>query len=322
MHELTIRKNGKAEMAYVGATPWHGLGQQLPEGAELDVWREAAGMDWRIGRSRVRYGDAPSQYIFDDHHVLFRSDTKQPLGIVSPKYQVVQPGQVLEFFNDLTKANGFKLHTAGTLFGGKRFWALASIGEEATIVGQDRVGGFLLLSSSCDGSLATTARFTTICVVCNNTLSMAINGKKAEVTIRHTSKFDPKAVKDQLGIVTGRFGEFMSAARSLAKVPLTNNQAGQLVGDLLLETKTVLGTIKDVSQSKQYQKIMELFKGNAMGGTLLGREGTAWGAVNAVTEFVDHHARAQSDSNRLASAWFGRGDALKTAAMDKALLLV
>ncbi len=58
-----------------------------------------------------------------------------------------------------------------------------------------------------------------------------------------------------------------------------------------------------------------------MGGTLAGAEGGAWGVVNAVTEFVDHHARASTDSHRLASAWFGRGDNLKTVAFEKALAI-
>jgi len=319
-HELTIRKNQKAEMAYVGDVPWHGLGQRLEEGADIETWKTAAGMDWRVCRSRVRYGDGANQQIYDGAHVLFRSDDKSPLGIVSPKYKVVQPGEVLEFFRDLTDGNGYKLHTAGTMFGGKRFWALAAIGEEATVVGEDRVGGFLLLSSSADGSLATSARFTTVRVVCNNTLSMALgDGKSNEVVVRHASAFDPEGVKNRLGLARGQFKEFMDAARVLAAKRITASDAGQFVGELLVDTKTVLGQVKDVSESRQYQRIMDLFKTDALGGTLLSAEGTKWGLVNAVTQFVDHDARAATADSRMASAWFGRGDALKTAAFAKAL---
>lgn len=320
---VTVRKNGFAEIAYVGEKPWHGLGQELQAGANLAVWREAAGMDWKIQRGVVRYATTHEADLglmeMPEQHVLFRSDTKQSLGIVSPKYKVVQPTQVLEFFRDLTDANGYTLNTAGTLFDGRRFWALASIGEEACVVGDDKVGGYLLLSTSCDGTLATTARFTTVRVVCNNTLSMALDGKaKREVVVRHTSRFDAEQVKQQLGLARDHFGDFMKAARQLAKVRLTNERAGEFIGSLLVDTKMVYKD--DVTKSRQYQKIMDLFKSSAMGGTLAGVEGSAWGVVNAVTEYVDHHAKATTDSHRLANAWFGRGDDLKTTALERALV--
>lgn len=320
---VTVRKDGKAEMAWVGETPWHGLGQELTAGADLEIWRIAAGMDWRVQRSKIRYfGDkeGEQQLEIPDQHVLFRSDSKQHLGIVSAKYKVVQPGEVLEFFRDLTAANGYTLNTAGTLFDGRRFWALASIGEEACVVGEDRIGGFLLLSTSCDGTMATTAKFTTIRVVCNNTLSMALRDHaRREVIVRHTSKFNADSVKQELGLARDTFGDFLKITRELAKQSVNHDAADEFVATLLKDTKTVLG--EDVRKSKQFQKIMALFEGSAMGGTLLGAEGTAWGLVNAVTEYVDHHARASTDSHRLDSAWFGRGDDLKSAAFERATML-
>jgi phage/plasmid-like protein (TIGR03299 family) len=321
---VTVRKNGFAEMAYVGETPWHGLGQELQAGADLEVWKQAAGMDWTIQRGVVRYatsrGEDLGLHDIPESHVLFRSDSKAALGIVSKKYKVVQPGEVLEFFRDLTDANGYTLNTAGTLFDGKRFWALAAIGEEACVVGEDKIGGYLLLSSSCDGTLATTARFTTIRVVCNNTLSMALTGKaEREVVVRHTSHFNANEVKSQLGLARGHFGDFLKAARVLAAKSMSNEKAEDFTDALLKDTGTVLG--EDVRKSKQFQKIMDLFKGSAMGGTLVSAEGSAWGLVNSVTEFVDHHARAKTDSHRIASAWYGRGDSLKTEALERALAL-
>jgi phage/plasmid-like protein (TIGR03299 family) len=310
-------------MAYVGETPWHGLGQALEAGADIDTWRKAARMDWKISRSRVRFGEGVNSGIYEGAHVLFRSDTKSPLGIVSPKYKTVQPAEVLEFFRDLTESQGYVLNTAGTLFDGKRFWALAKVGDDAVVMGEDRVGGYLLLSTSCDGTLATTAKFTTVRVVCNNTLSMALSKSAASAntfTLKHTSKFDAAAAKASLGLAAGQFGVFMQHARALAKINVSSMRAAEFTESLLADTKTVLG--EDVRKSKQYAKIMDLFQNSAMGGTLLGANGTAWGMVNAITEFADHHARAQTVDARLASAWFGRGDSLKTTALERAVALI
>ena len=47
--------------------------------------------------------------------------------------------------------------------------------------------------------------------------------------------------------------------------------------------------------------------------------GTAWGWINACTEYADWHIRARSDENRFASAQWGPGAALKAKALDLAL---
>ena len=57
-------------------------------------------------------------------------------------------------------------------------------------------------------------------------------------------------------------------------------------------------------------------EGEGRGAGVDGVKGTAWGFLNAVTEYADHHARATSDDNRKASAWFGPGDALKAKAAE------
>lgn len=43
------------QMAYVGRTPWHGLGNKLPEQQPLEVWMEQAGLDWTIHETPVRF---------------------------------------------------------------------------------------------------------------------------------------------------------------------------------------------------------------------------------------------------------------------------
>ena len=87
-------------MAYVGETPWHQLGNELPARQPIDVWAQKAGMDWTICETPVRYmteqaGSLGSIMSFDEQKVLYRSDTKAPLSVVSGRYQVVQPKPVL-----------------------------------------------------------------------------------------------------------------------------------------------------------------------------------------------------------------------------------
>jgi phage/plasmid-like protein (TIGR03299 family) len=318
---VTVRKDGFAEMAYVGQVPWHGLGQALAAGAPIETWLTQAGLDWTVKQTPVCFRAGPTYHKLTDKQVLFRSDTQEALGVVSNKYKVVQPKEVLEFFRDLVGVNGYELNTAGTLGGGKKFWALASVGEEAAIIGDDTVRGFLLLATSCDGSLSTTARFVIERVVCQNTLEMAMGEKTMhKVNVSHRSQFSSSNVKAQLGLAEGSFREFLVAARRLAKVAVTKEQAETFTGALLRDHGMI--ATENLVKSKPVQSIQELFLGAGLGAELLGVAGTAWGLVNAITEYIDHRAKSKSDSHRLDNAWFGLGAQVKTAAMTRALELV
>lgn len=324
-HELTIRRSGKAEMAYVGETPWHGLGEQLQRGASIEQWQAAAGMDWEVKRSRVRYeaGDgAENLRIINDQHVLYRGDTREPLGVVSDRYELVQPGQVLGFFRDLVGTAGFELETAGTLFGGRKFWALASIGDKVEVSDGDKVGGYLLLVSSCDGSSATEATETTVRVVCNNTLRMSLSEKgRTSVKVSHRTAWNPDYIKHRLESANGNFSKFVVAARKLSKLKMTNMAAEKFVADLLRDVAKVSTQRVAMDDNPTFQRVLALFNGGGMGAAMAGSKGTAWGMVNAVTEFVDHHAKASTTDHRLEAAWLGKGDDLKTAALERALAL-
>lgn len=317
-HELTMRGD-VAEMAFVGQVPWHGLGQQLSPGASIEEWTDAAGMNWEIKSSPVVFDAVEGlQLEMPSKQVLYRSDNNLPLSIVSSRYNVVQPGEVMEFFRDISESNDFQLDTAGTMFDGRRFWALAKIGESANVLGTDKVDGHLLISTSCDGSLQTSAQFTAVRVVCANTLSMALSEKnKKEVSVSHRQIFNAGEMKDKLGIARGNFATFINASRQLANKKMSDAQAEQFVAKLL--KNTVMKNSDKVGESKTFQKIMSLFKGEAIGSELDGCQNTAWAAVNSITEFVDHHTRTRSDSARLANAWFGSGDTLKTLALEMAL---
>lgn len=309
-HHLTINAGGRAEMAFVGETPWHGLGQPLRPGASIDEWRIAAGMNWSIRRSPVQYMcDQLEQHEWKDQHVLFRSDTKAPLATASPRYKEVQPREVLEFFRDLVNENGFELETAGTMKGGRRFWALANTGLGGEVVDGDTVNSYLLLVTSCDGGLATTGQFTSVRVVCNNTLQMSLSEEGAtRVAVRHNTTFNPDKMKIDLGLnAADVYADFMSRMQGLANTSVSGSRAEEVI-EALFAMKGMKGPIRE---SKGFNTVLQLFNGTGKGSRIDGVEGTAWGIVNAVTEYTDWHIRAKNQENRLDSAWFGAGRSLK-----------
>lgn len=329
MAHLIDFSTGRAGMAYVGQTPWHGLGEQLQPGAPLEVWQVQAGMDWQARETALQgtAGAADSPITFASKG-LFRSDTLAPLSIVGDNYKVVQPGEVLEFFRDLVAADGFALETAGCLDEGRKFWALARTGQAGRIGANDMINGYLLLASSLDGSMATTAQFTSVRVVCNNTLRVAVADSKGAVKVRHRSVFDASKVKGELGLLPASWDAFMSDAQQLAETPvILHNKAEQKKRITQFLCETFGGDPNKELEEQPNKRAMirtwELFTDASQnpGADMQSANGTAWGLVNAVTRYVDFERRAMSQSNRLEAAWFGLGADAKSRAWDSALKL-
>lgn len=322
-------------MAYVGETPWHGLGNELTPNQPIEVWAEQAGMDWTIESSDVSYyanHAAGGKLImpFPDNKVLYRSDTLEPLSVVSQRYQEVQPREILEFYRDLTEQADFELETAGVLKGGRKFWALAKTGQSTALKGKDVSNGYILLATACDGTLATTAQFTSIRVVCNNTLAISLADKSGGVVkVPHSTVFDAEKVKTQLGISVKHWQEHMYQMKQLTERRVTQAEATNYlnrlfndVDDTLIMFPTNKKTQKAVPNAKAMNQIMTMFNGQGRGADLDSARDTAYGLLCAVTEFVDHERRAMSTDHRLDSAWFGTGANLKQKGLEEAMRLI
>jgi phage/plasmid-like protein (TIGR03299 family) len=310
-------------MAYINATPWHGLGNRLTSKQPIEVWAQQSGITFEIKETPVRFmtesaGSLGAIMSFPEQKVLFRSDTNAPLSVVSQRYKVVQPREILEFYRDLTEISGFELETAGVLKEGRKIWALAKTNQSATLKGNDTLNGYLLLATACDGTLATTAQFTSIRVVCNNTLAVALANGSGAVKVPHSTSFDPQAVKKQLGISVSSWEAFMYRMKTLSERRVKSHEAMNFFLRVFTDPNT---TAPGLTNERAMKKVLALYEGGGKGSDLASSKGTAFGLLNSVTEYVDHERRARSTDHRLESAWFGQGATLKQKALEQALLM-
>lgn len=341
MHDIDFTKN-EAAIAYTGEKPWHGYGTVMKEDQSLVDWIRAAGLDYNVLERPIGWltpyqeeilanveTDTPAKKALYPKHIalegrkaLIRDDTNDCLSIVSNRYKPIQPREIIYFFDSLVKDEGFKIHTAGALADGKRIWALAETGKEFSLGlnGLDRIAAYLLLTTSYDGSSATTAQFTSIRVVCNNTLNFSLTRGENQTTgivrVPHTTEFISADVKGQLGLTEG-WVQFQDNVIQLADYKVSKRQAVEFFLELLGVTD------EDAAAGKQLQSVKKLlsFYESAPGAQYRSSKNTTWGLVNAVSYFTDHGRRAQNNGTRFNSAAFGEGAALKRKAFDKALAL-
>lgn len=321
--------DGKVSFAFAAqdGSAWHGRGNPMRDEAKRAEWLKEAGLDFSVERSQVRF-EVPFQgkkvlAKMPSHDILWCSDTKQALAPVGRDYKVVQPAEIMEFFGDWIAAGQMRMTSAGALGERKVIWAQAEFNEGVIITGQDVIKGKLLLTTGLCGNRATEARNVSERVVCANTLAVAM-GEDSPMSVRvtHRSVFDADAVKARMAAANEQFLAFVEAARALTKVRVNFSKAEELTQALLRPAGNVNADGKEMRKPSGYDAILSLFQGEAMGATMSSSEGTAWGWLNAVTQHVDHGAKARNDDTRTMSAWLGDGDAAKRTALKMALKLV
>jgi phage/plasmid-like protein (TIGR03299 family) len=324
---------GRAAMAFTGATPWHRDGTRLDDAQPLEVWAEAAGMKWQALSAPVQFKTAAGTLgTYGDKRVIYRSDTGAPLSVMGDGYKIVQPLECLEFFRDLIRAQGFKMHTAGVLAGGRKFWALAETPNGGEVVKGDKVRQFLTVCTSLDGTSATTVDFTNVRIVCANTFAEHRSEKRSAgaVKVFHSAEFDAEAAKRSLGLSAEKWQAFMKAAQTMAEQRCTLEEARHILREIfgqpvsakpdaaslamsaINRAKGGAGAMVDQREQRSVARCLDLFTGAGRGASHAGVKGTRWGLFNAITEHVDHEQGR--DATRLQAAWFGRGAGFKDEA--------
>ncbi len=321
------------QIAYKNETPWHGLGFRVSPDATGAEMLKVAGLDWTVQRRALamRAASGVSGNITVDRDsmltnelagfkAIVRSDNNFVFGIPTKKYNVVQNSEIVDLFREYCEAGHASMETVGALRNGAVVWALAKLngGSELTIKGVDKVCGYVLMTTSHDGSLSTIAKATQVRVVCHNTMSAALSGSKAEFKLKHSAKWTAERAheaKEALGIAMQQVVTINEAAANLSNVTIDRSDwldfMGRLMGaDNVLDSKTA--ELTRVAADIQEATVM------SPGANLVSAKGTLWGAVNGVTYYADH-MRGRTQDTRLASAWFGESNLLKSKAMEVAL---
>lgn len=321
-HELATT-NGRTALAYFGEVPWHGLGTRLDRPATAEEAIAAAGLDYEVQLTALTTGDGIP---VSQRKAVVRNDTDDVIGVVGNNYVPIQNRQCFGFLDAVVSEGRLTYHTAGALGRGERVWMLAKLPSYIRVKnGDDLVDKFLLLSNTHDGSSALRVFFTPIRVVCQNTLRQAESrGRGQGIAIMHRGDLQAKIREAQrvLGLAERFYDDAASKIDVLARSYLSAEQLESFFSALYPDSPD--STNRRAANVRH--RLTTLFE-NGIGQDQPDIRHTAWAAYNAVTEYVDHHrpTRAktveQRASQRLESAWFGSGAALKAKAWNLALAM-
>lgn len=294
-------------VSYVLQAPWHQ--PEFSKEVSLEKRIKAAGLDWKAEFSTLHYFNSKGAVLVPNKAALFRSDNGKFLGVVGENYKVVQPGEVIEFYENLIRNFGFEMESAGSFSEGKRIWALANTKQTMSLDG-DESKMYLLLATSFDGSMATHVRLTSIRVASESSLNVAVDEKisaKDVIKVMHSQSFDADKVKNQLAIEK-RWLAFQQTASRMVKHKISKDKAIEYLSNVYDINENVKGV-----RRARFLNAMEFSLNEAPGADLLTAKGTLWGAVNAVSFDIDHRKR-RNEGTRAEVAMIGYGNSTKEKA--------
>lgn len=339
-HQLEQFADGTTGMMYVASEgdPWHGLGVGLPNVATKEEAIEAAGLGWKITLQPVytdyvipTSGDSVKLQVPDKFAVVrepFRGTDAKALAVVGGYYEPLQNDELFEFFEQVVGQGKAIYHTAGVLFGGQRVWIAAKLPKDMVLLKEDVIKQYLVLTSSHDGTAKVTTLFTPIRVVCNNTLTAALQGSANLYTFRHMKnvreKFEEAA--EALGLALKFYGELEQALTRLTEVSVTVAQTKSFVEQFIPmpnnpKTINTPGGTYAKRLATEGRDAIYTYIESGKGTEIRGVKGTVYGLYNAATEYVDWHlgARSRTADARLNSQLSGPLATKKREAFDLAL---
>jgi phage/plasmid-like protein (TIGR03299 family) len=286
--------------------------------------------DWEVVANRMWARNPVDNHIVQIPGMLslFRSDNGAFLSAVSDSYGIIQNVRQFEAIDVLLQASvGAHYETAGVLGSGEVVWASARIPEADMNVAGDKHETFLLASTSHDASQAFILKLTSVCVVCNNTLSAALRGGGSFAKVRHTTNANVRinAALDYLSFFKENAKDLESRLNVLAQRHLSSDTY-QAVMDSLFPVSEAENKAAETRRENILQEIVYLYDSNN-GNVNPSVRGTGYNLLNSITEYIDHVRGAKLsatkkmqgytvDRARAESALFGTGEAFKNKALE------
>ena len=315
-------------MMSVAETPWHKVGTIVPEGLKSKQAIKVSGLKWGVDKNASYHLVNGVYTLVPDVFHLVRDDKHTVLGTVGRGYYVFQNEDAFEFADAFVENGDAKYETAGSLAGGKRVWMLMKIEGQMRVNGTDDIiNKYLLITNGHDGLHTVEVALTTVRVVCQNTLELALaEAKKAGniFRMRHSANIKDRVLeaKEALGVVNKQFTDFNELINKMAEVKMNTEKVGKFLKAIGLDEEE---NPRDKDIIENIESLFATGKGNTMKGV----KGTLWALVNGVTEYVDHErgtrvtrSYGSLEEARLNSAWFGAGRDMKTEALEQAVELV
>jgi phage/plasmid-like protein (TIGR03299 family) len=251
------------------------------------------------------------------YQAITRMDTGRTLSVMTETYALIQNQSLIRIAEALHE--DINMDAVCVLSDGKKVTFTARIrGAEGDVVPGDPVQQYLIGCTSHDGSIPFQLMFSPIRVVCQNTLSAALgiasnqSRRDNSIRIRHTKNADSLIARlpELVDVRRKQFIGGLDELRHMAATPCSMVQFRQYISTVFSDQ--LQGTVNDVRGDSStarprvledlaaWPSVLRKFDGEANGSDLLANAGSAWGAYQAVTEYITHESGKFKNANEAA----------------------
>lgn len=267
--------------------PWHGLGTPVEEAQTSKEAIKIAGLDWTVEAKPI-YNDKGIE--IPGYKANTRDIDDKVLGLVSNRYKLVQNSEAFDFTDSLIGGD-VRYETAGSLLGGKRIFLLARLPEKK-ILG-DNFDNYICFTNSHDGTGAIQACMTPVRVVCQNTLNLALGNATRKWSTKHIGDIESKMeeARQTLKLAEDYMDNLAVVADQLANTTVTESEVAAIIDELYPISEDASDRTKRTINKKKEDFMVCMFAPD-----ILKFKNTAWGVINAASDYSTHGEPARMTS--------------------------
>jgi phage/plasmid-like protein (TIGR03299 family) len=305
---------------------WHGLGIVVPETVNSAEAIKLAGLDYNVAKlPNVHRLPSGQEIVSDNSFFTYRTDTNQIFGDkIGSRYEIVQNLEAFEFFDAIVGKGEAIYETAGALFNGERIFITAKLPDYIRVGNGDNdlIEKYIFLSSSHDGSGAIQAAFSSVRIVCFNTLNLALKNCTNKVSIRHTKDASKKlAEAHKIMKISNKLTEELSEVyNQMTKVKITDKELRKFIETVMMPPAKETLTEEEFSTrfTNKIDEMMNYALGNSTQ-QLDTTKGSLWGFLNGVTGYYQNVKSYKSADDKVADIFGGNAERVCQKAFDLAV---
>lgn len=273
---------------------WTKVGHDVEDCRNLSMVLRESGLDYGVSKEPVYIcpEDSDSPIIIPDRYITCRESDGHTYDIVSDKYEIIQNEDAFDFVNYMSDEITFV--RAGETASGMVF-IIASL-PSVDILG-DQFTPYVIFRNGFSGKITTSAAICPLRIVCQNQFNFAFKNTENAISIRHVSNAEIKMqeARETLKLSADYMVKVNEIAEGYAGTKLSEFQIKQVLNAMFpIDKAEDMNPFKRKSLMTAREQFVKAYEAEDNRNF----RGTAWGMINAYTDYITHKDPAGKQETR------------------------